>query len=71
MNCDEQDACECQFWHGHIDWLINEEFINLKAAFRSILIMENAIAGKNKYLVFYSSNSFTLIESYCFLRKLL
>jgi hypothetical protein len=46
FTCDDQDACERQFWCDHIDWFIEEESNILEAAFRLILGTENQEKGK-------------------------
>ncbi len=45
FRCDDQDTCERQFWHDHIDWFIREESAALQTAFRSILTIENKEKG--------------------------
>lgn len=44
--CDDENSCERQFWHDHIDWFIKEESNVLEAALRSILITELNQTGK-------------------------
>ncbi len=46
FNCDDEDACDRQFWHDHIDWFIREESNILETAFRSILMTEIKEKGK-------------------------
>ncbi len=46
FTCNNQNACERQFWRDHIDWFIEEESTTLEAVFRSILITENKEKGK-------------------------
>jgi hypothetical protein len=45
FTCNNQNACERQFWRDHIDWFIQEESTGLEAAFRSILMIENKEKG--------------------------
>jgi hypothetical protein len=46
FTCDDQDACERQFWRDHIDWFVRQESTTLEAALRSILITKNQQKGK-------------------------
>ncbi len=46
FKCDDEDACERQFWRDHIDWFIREESTILETAFRSILMTEIKEKGK-------------------------
>jgi hypothetical protein len=46
FTCNDQDACERQFWRDHIDWFIREESTIFERAFRLILITENKEKGK-------------------------
>lgn len=46
FTCNDNDACERQFFLDHIDWLMKEEHTILEAKLRSILIVEGENDGK-------------------------
>jgi hypothetical protein len=46
FTCNDEDACERQLWHNHIDLFVEEKSATLEEGFRSVLITENQEKGK-------------------------